>query len=442
LPEINRARRLRRAAKSGRRMIAPLAFLLGIILLTSPACRKAMRVIPGIRLDTTGAPLVRVRLVSGAGKVSVGGGRAAVLLTDAAGEKKIARIPAGRRWDVVLFGPEGQLRVAMPDGRVSRPHPEGIRVQAVGGSRTVEINGRTYRGTVKIKALGAVSGAGSLIVINTLPLEEYLISVVPAEIGKLDLSRLEALKAQAVASRSYAMSRIVRNRQFAFDLTADTGDQVYRGQTSETPAAERAIVETFGECLTRRGEVVAAFYHSCCGGRTAEPEEVWGERFADEAPYLKSVKDGDFDRQSKWSSWTVKWTRSQLLDQLKKSLPGQLGLSASEIGEPSDIEVIRKGPSGRNTLLKVSTDKRIFQIRGDRIRRVLRQPDGKLLPSTWFDLSMKREQSEAVIIASGRGNGHGLGLCQWGATARAANGQSYRGILKHYYKGVRINRVY
>ena len=437
---MNRLQLHRRITKSGGRITGLLAFYLVIILLLGPACRKAMRITPGIPLDTAGAPLVRVRLVNGASKVGLGGNPTGVLLTDAAGGEKIASIPSGQNWDAVLFGPQGQLRVSMPDGRVSRSHPEGIRVKALGDSKTIEINGSLYRGTAAVHAVGA--GGGGLMVINTLPLEEYLVSVVPAEMGQLDLSRIEALKAQAVASRSFAMSRMVRNRQFAFDLTADTGDQVYKGKSSENPVARQAILETFGECLTRRAEVITAFYHSCCGGRTAEPEEVWGERFADETPYLKSVKDGDYDRHSKWNSWTVKWSRRQLLDQLKKTLPGQLGLSASEIGEPTDIEIVRKGPSGRNTLLKVSTDRRIFQISGDRIRRVLCQPDGKILPSTWFDLSMKRERSEAVIIAEGRGNGHGLGLCQWGSTARAANGHSYRKILKHYYKGIGIARMY
>ncbi|MFC1614722.1 SpoIID/LytB domain-containing protein [Gemmatimonadota bacterium] len=391
-------------------------------------------------MDSSGSPLVRVRLATGASKISLGVDRDCALLTDLSSGARIACIPAGQQWDAVLFGPQSQLRVAMPNGKVSQSHPEGIRIEAQGESGAIMINGNLYRGTAVISAIGA--GGGGLMAINHLPLDDYLVSVVPAEIGRLDLSRIEAMKAQTVASRSFAMARMTRNRQFAFDLTADTGDQVYKGKSSECPAAERAVMETFGECLTRKGEVVTAFYHSCCGGRTAEPEEVWGERFADEAPYLKSVKDGDYDRQSKWNSWTVKWTRSQLLEQLKKSLPGQLGLSASDIGEPTDIEVARKGPSGRNILLKVSTDIRIFQVPGDQIRRVLSQPDGKMLPSTWFDLSMKRENSKPVIIADGRGNGHGLGLCQWGSTARAANGHSYQKILNHYYKGVKITRLY
>jgi len=442
LPEMNIPHSIRRVADSGGRITGLLIFTLGIMLLLGLSCRKAMRVAPDIRLDTAGAPVVRVRLVNGVSKVSLGGGRSGALLTDAADGAKIASIPAGQKWDAVLFGPQGQLRVAMPNGRVSQPHPEGIRIETQGEAKTIEINGSFYRGTAAVYAVGAAGTAGGLMVVNTLPLEEYLISVVPAEIGVSDLSRLEALKAQAVASRSFAMSRMMRNRQFAFDLTADTGDQVYKGKSSETPLAERAVGETFGECLVRSGKVVTAFYHSCCGGRTAAPEEVWGERFAEEAPYLKSVKDGDYDRYSKWNSWTVKWTRRQLLDGIKKSLPGELGLGSEEIGEPTDIEVVRKGPSGRNTLLKLSTDRRIFQITGDRIRRVLCQPDGSLLPSTWFDLTMKREGSEPVIIASGRGNGHGLGLCQWGATARAANGHSCEKILKHYYNGVKINRMY
>ncbi|HUU27874.1 MAG TPA: SpoIID/LytB domain-containing protein [archaeon] len=402
------------------------------------ACHREIRVPPGITTGPAGGPVVRVRLAAGSTVVKLGAAEAGLLISDAGSGGKIALLSPGAQWDAVRFGPDSELRVSMPDGRVSRHHPDGIRVEALGEPQVVKVNGNLYRGRVFVY----LDGQKNLTVINTLPLEQYIRSVVPAEIGALEDRYFEALKAQAVASRSFALAQMVRNRSYSFDLTADTGDQVYKGLASESPQADRAVNSTGGECLTSSGRVITAFYHSTCGGRTADPQEVWGKSFAKENPYLESVKDGDHDRDSKWNSWRVKWTRQELLDGIKKALPSIMSLSASEIGEPKDIEIVEKGHSGRNTLLKVATDKRIFQITGDRIRNVLRTPEGRLLPSTFFTLSVARESAGPVIIAEGRGFGHGLGMCQSGAKSRAADGDSYTHILKQYYKKVKIVRMY
>jgi len=404
------------------------------------ACHRELRVPPGVvpGPGREGAPPVRVRLLERAEKVSLKAGEHGILISDAASGARIAALAAGQRMEAVSFGPAMELRLATPDGQVSQPHPQGIRVVGLGNPAAVEIEGWLYRGAVLI-----YSGVqGVMTVINSLPVEQYIRSVVPAEIGPLELNYLEALKAQAVACRSYALSMMERNRNFAFDLVADTGDQVYKGMASETPEADRAVAETTGECLTYQGRAVPAFYHSTCGGRTAEPEEVWGLQFARDNPYLKSVKDGDRDQGSRWYSWKVAWTRQELLESLRKTLPSVVSLTPDDIGEPQDIEVMEQGPSGRNVLLKVTTEKRVLQITGDRIRRVLRQPDGSMLPSTWFSLKVERKPGGATIIAQGRGFGHGLGMCQTGAKARAGHGDSYRSILNAYYRKVKIVRMY
>ena len=402
------------------------------------ACYRELKVPPRVIFGPEGVPQIRVRLLNRAEKVSLKAGENGVLISDAASGAKIAALASGQGWDVVRFGPAMELRVATPDGQVSQPHPQGIRVVGLGNPSVVEIGGRLYRGAILI-----YSGAeGRMMVVNSLPVEQYLRSVVPAEIGPLDLHYLEALKAQTVASRSYAMSMMERNWNFAFDLTADTDDQVYKGMKSETPATGRAVYETIGECLIHKGKVVTAFYHSTCGGRTAEPEEVWGRQFARDNPYLKSVKDGDRDQESRWYSWKITWTRQELLEGIRKTLPSVVNLALSDIGEPQDIEVMEKGRSGRNVLLKVTTEKRVLQITGDRMRRVLRQGDGSLLPSTWFNLSVEQEPRGVLIIAEGRGFGHGLGMCQSGAKARADDGDSYRSILKAYYRNLKIVKMY
>jgi len=403
-----------------------------------PACHREVRLPPGVIPPPGRAPSVRVRVLNQVEKVSLRAPSSGLLLTDALTGERVASLKPGERWEAVRFGEQKELRVATPDGRVSRPHSGGVRAVTFGGEKVIEVGGKAYRGEVLIYS----TPEGRLIAVNRLSLEDYLRSVVPAEMGAIERAGIEALKAQAVAARSYALTLVARNQSFHFDLTADTGDQVYRGLTGENPDADEAVFETVGECLLKGGQPVAAFYHSCCGGITADPEEVWGRQFADANRYLQSVRDGTYDTDSKWYSWTVTWTREKLLEILKSTLPTIVGLSSAEIGEPTDMEVVEKGKSGRNQLLKVITDRRVLQVQGDAIRRALRQPDGSLLPSTMFDLAVERQGNSIAITASGRGFGHGLGLCQTGARARALDGQSYEKILDHYYHGVKLARIY
>ena len=382
---------------------------------------------------------MRVRLMNGPGPVEIGAESGVLLFSDLASGEKIAAIEPGGRWSVVLFGPDGQLRVASPDGRVSRPHPAGIRVHMPGGNGEFRLTGRSYRGELLL----VNSGGNRIMAVNRLPLEEYLRSVVPSEIGSPGSAAYQALKAQAVSARSYAMSLMSENRRFSYDLTADTGDQMYRGTSTEHQLTDSAVFETAGECLTSGGRVLTSFYHSTCGGRTADPSEVWGKQFAERNRWLRSVGDGSYDSGSRWAEWEVSWSRQQLLLLLKKYLPELMKMSAGEVGEPTDIEIMRKGPSGRNVLLKVTTDKRVLQVEGDNIRRALRKPDGSILPSTMFDLSLQRGGSSGLsIVARGRGFGHGLGMCQTGAIARASAGQDYRKILDRYFPKAGISRLY
>lgn len=408
------------------------------ILTTFLSCHRVVMISPGIKPGVEGSPLIRVRLSDGVKKVRLGGAESDILITDAASGEKIARLLPGVEWDAVSFGPQAQLRLAMPDGKVSKQHPAGIRLKALTEPEMIKVNGKIYRGAVYVYS----DRQGGLMAVNFCPLEQYLRSVVPAEMGVLEDRYMEALKAQAVASRSFAMAQMARNQTFLFDVTANTDDQVYKGLANENREADRAVLSTSGECLIRGGKVITAFYHSTCGGRTAAPEEVWGKRFAQDNPYLESVKDEKYDQGSKWYNWEEKWTRKELLERIKKALPSIAGLSAEDVGEPGDIEVVEKGPSGRNVLLKVTTDKRVLQISGDAIRNVLRTRDGRILPSTFFTLSVARESSGPVIIARGKGFGHGLGMCQTGAQSRAENGDSYARILKAYYKGVKVLKVY
>lgn len=402
----------------------------------TPSVAKPAQITPA-PAAVGGEPSVRILLMEDVPVVRLGGADKGVLFRDASTSGDIAMLSPDEAWDAVRFSEKAQLRVAMPDGRVSRDHPSGVYAEAPGGG-PVTVNGKAYRGRIYIYTMSN----GNLRAINVLPLEQYLRSVVPVEIGTLDEHYMEALKAQAVVARSFALAKMQERRSSPFDMSADTGDQVYLGVAREARATDRAVEATRGEVLTYKDRVITAYYHSTCGGRTADPTEVWGEDFARTAGFLGSVEDDGFDKGSRWETWRVKWTRSQLLDQVRKYLPATVNMSASQVGEPKDIEVAEHGLSGRNARIKITTDKRSFEVRGDQIRRVLRQPDGSMLPSTMFSLSMAKEKGEVVVLAEGRGFGHGLGMCQWGARMRAEQGQSYRKILEHYYKDIKLEKKY
>jgi stage II sporulation protein D len=420
-------------------IIRRLSLLMMIAVIAAVSgCRRGGVRPAGISYSPGKSPPVRVRLSNDPGPLAVSAVQGTLLFSDLETGARIAAIDQDRTWTVVLFGPEGELRVATPDGMISRAHQRGIRAHVPGGG-LFGINGRTYRGELILLS----SGDNRIMVVNRLPLDEYLRSVVPSEIGNPGNTAYEAYKAQAVTARSYAVSLMSKNSAFSYDLTANTGDQVYRGSSTENQLADGAVYETAGECLEVDGRVVTTFYHSTCGGHTAEPSEVWGEQFAASNRWLRSVEDDGYDRSSRWSKWEITWSRAQLLLLLKNNLPSVAGVSAEEVGEPKDLEVVSRGESGRNTLVKIETDKRVLQVAGDNIRRVLRQPDGSLLPSTMFDLSVERGGPGGVsIVARGRGFGHGLGLCQSGAIARAVDGQSYRKILDHYFPKADLKKIY
>ncbi len=263
----------------------PLLLVLALLMLLLPGCRRVVikpsppmprREEPEVIRAVTG-PVVRVCLQEGIGKVSLAGDGCGLLVTDIASGARIAQLSPGVQWESVAFGPDQGLRLAMPDGRVSQSHPSGVRVKPVGEREAVRLDGHSYRGELLIYP----DGHGGLQVVNYLPVEDYLRSVVPAEIGRLDdQSCLEALKAQAVASRSFVMSKLRSIREFHFDVSDGTRDQVYKGMSNENRDADRAIRETAGECMLYKGKPIPAFYHSTCGGRTAEPSEVWGRDFA------------------------------------------------------------------------------------------------------------------------------------------------------------------
>lgn len=294
----------------------------------------------------------------------------------------------------------------------------------------LRLNGRAYRGELIVQcrletAAEPLAAIGLLSVINVVPLEHYLRGVVPKEIGFLRVDNFEAMKAQAVAARTYAARNLGKWRDQGFDLMASSLDQVYGGADAETTATDRAVRETEDEIMALDGKLIDAFYHSTCGGRTAEPSSIWsgGSR-----PGLGSVDDtlGDTAacRASRYFTWTELYVRETL---------AALAAPATALY----IDILRRDTWGRNLAIRLTRGDSMEFAEGDTIRRVLRRPEGVPLRSTWFSIA----SDTAWLRISGRGWGHGVGMCQMGAIARSQSGEGYRSILRTYYPAADVRRL-
>jgi len=302
------------------------------------------------------------------------------------------------------------------------------------------LNGRPYRGAVEM-----VPGDddGCLLVLNLIHVEEYLKGVVPAEIGKLTQRELEALKAQAVAARTYSLSRLGQYAEKGYDLEATVADQVYRGTRGEDRLASRAVDLTRGEVLISEGKLISPYYHANSGGMTEHVEKVWD---LPRESYLVPRNDESFCSWSENYAWQESWTREALQKNLKAFLQASTELPEGEFGSLHDLQIAGRSPSGRVDLLKVTTDTGTYRIRGDKIRWALRRGgrSKSILPSTYFDLVIERDEVGDIreVKARGRGNGHGVGMCQIGAIGMARKGYAYRDILAHYYSDTHMIKCY
>ncbi|WP_258285646.1 SpoIID/LytB domain-containing protein [Fibrobacter succinogenes] len=292
------------------------------------------------------------------------------------------------------------------------------------------LNKACYNGEFIVTANG-----NKLNAINVINIEDYLRGVVPYEIGKLDESKFEALKAQAVAARTYAYKHYGSRVAQGFDVYADTRDQVYKGLHSATALTDKAVRETDGVVMTYNGEFITAYYHSTCGGET-EGVVTWGRP---DHPYLKNKPDLRPDgtpwcRESSYSEWTREFTEDELRDlfqinakEAKANVPSFSSIKSMHIQDTLK--------SGRIHTLVIETNNGSFTAKADKIRWLFKR-GGTILPSSFFRIHKNGND----WILKGKGFGHGVGLCQMGARARAQAGQSYIQILTHYYPGITLEK--
>jgi stage II sporulation protein D len=357
---------------------------------------------------------------------------------EADGRTLLGRGRRGEEWRVERENPGTRLRAIGPDGVPTAWHR--TLFARVTDNGLMIVNGKRYRGELAVVPVDT-----SFVVVNRLDIEEYLRGVVPLEIGNRPRGDSAALRAQAVASRSYAYVR-ADDASRPYDVTATTLDQVYGGADVENPLANAAVEATRGLVLRYQGRIVDAPYHSTCGGTTAEAPEVWR---VNGAPYLQRVSDrvAGSDRYYCDVAPRYRWTRtlsgSQLNAALEQYLRVYAALPGGRAGSARSLNIKNKTASGRVGVLDVVTDRGTFPVRGNDIRYVLRVPGGEILSSTYFSVEPQYDRDGLIerVTLRGQGNGHGVGMCQWGAIGRARAGQSFRSILGTYYPGTTVGPV-
>src|SRR5437879_4464020 len=286
------------------------------------------------------------------------------------------------------------------------------RLEVHGRDGELTINGLTVGGRVIVKRQN-----GKLLAINEVPLEDYVKGVVPSEMSAA--WHPEALKVQAIATRTYALYTMRQNARKDFDVLASIKDQVYlyRGRAS-AGAAARAVDDTRDLVLAYRDEPILAVFSSTAAGQTEDAWNVW----AVDMPYLKGV-ECPFDLNSPWYQWRTDIALPMLAQRLRDE--------GFPVGIIASLAPATYTKAGRVIQVRILHSGGELYVKGDDLRRV---PGYTVLPSTQFNFDIVGMQ----VQFAGRGNGHGVGLCQWGAKELAERGYSAETILRYYYPGADI----
>jgi stage II sporulation protein D len=359
----------------------------------------------GLAAASDGEP-VRVALSDGVPSVEIGlTGTVAVLDT---GERRLVLTVAGPRVVRVAPSPGG---LALGDRRLAVP---GVRLEPRGGE-SLRLGGREYGGILEIRR----SGDG-LLVINELPLEAYVAGTVRAEVS--EQWPAEALRALAVAARTYAVFHQARNAAKPFHLVASSQDQNFAGRVGERSPAREAARATACQVLMWQGQVFPAFYHSDSGGVTEPPQSVFS---GDGIPPLDGVRD-DFSLTSPHVAWVLTLPLGRIAARLRQG--------GVDVGDVTRLMVVERTPSLRVARIAVVHSRGVAVLRGVDFRRMVGYD---VLKSTLFD----PVAVDGHVRFEGRGFGHGVGLSQFGARRMAERGYAYAEILQHYYPGAALKSL-
>ena len=405
------------------------------VLLALATCAPPVADLPLPPSPVAAIPEIRVGLMVGSPTLEVSGD-GGVLVQDADGNATAA-IEAGSPWRVRSAA--GMVDAGATGAWQVTGQQQVTFVPRVAGG-WLRIGGRPYRGRLTI-----VRDRTGLTVVNVVNLEDYLAGVVAAEMGRRDSTDGQALAAQAIVSRTFALRNLGKRATEGFDLYASVADMVYAGTAAEYPAASAAVAATSGQILTWQGAPIDAFFFSTCAGQTATGTEVFA---AADRPYLQSLRDVDpegqaYCRISPRFRWREEWSLEELRGVLKTTLPRATTATAEASAGVRGVTVARRTASDRVSRVTIALRTGGVDVDGPAIRQVLRPMGGAVLRSAIFQLSEVREGAQLRrLVADGAGAGHGVGFCQWGAVGRARAGQDAPTILAAYFPGTTLSRAY
>lgn len=346
---------------------------------------------------------VRISLSANQPKVSVSAEDLAVF--DLKSGERLGFSPGPARLSV-----ERQKGALSLVGLVKKSGVAGVVIEAEKGLR---VDGRLYLGRLTVRP----DNRAGLEVVNRLPLETYLLGIVGSEMSPA--WPIEALRAQAVAARTYAMERRMKMRAAnkPFDMDATVLSQVYTGAERITDSVVNAVKSTRGEVLAHRHLLVEALFHSTCGGRTASAGSV----FHAHVPYLVA-RPCSWCKESNRYRWSIELKLDEVARRLAKA--GLVKGTVSSFSREKLRAPIRVVVGGTTKVLH-SRDVRAAIGYGE-----------------LYSQEFSAETKGGKVRFSGRGFGHRVGMCQWGAKGLADRGSNYREILSHYYSNARVKRIY
>jgi len=291
----------------------------------------------------------------------------------------------------------------------------------------VWVDGRLYRGRVRLVA----QSDGKLIAINVVALEDYVASVVDGEMPSA--FPIEARRAQAVVARTYGLARqSVAAPDAEFDVYGSERSQKYLGVeysdrtgrrlAGESEASRRVAAETAGRVLTYEGRIFTSYYSAVCGGCTTSGSEL----FPDAAPCHRAVPC-EFCLDAERYRWRAQFTSKEFREAINSLDRGQLGSIRR-------VRMLTPPGCGKLARLEIRDDRRAVEVSGWDLRQVA--PAGRL-----FSPHVTVQLLDESVVVEGRGHGHGVGFCQWGARGQALAGRNWQQILQHYYPGATIQSV-
>ncbi|MBD2388127.1 SpoIID/LytB domain-containing protein [Cylindrospermum sp. FACHB-282] len=341
--------------------------------------------------------ILRVAIERGVNQVKIGASTTA-MVKDSAG-RTLGQLPA-----MSAFSAQ-----AVPGGVALDRWQSGLFWIEPTGKGFVYIGDRWYRGRTLV-----VPTEKGLTAVNWVDLEEYLYSVIG---GEMNTSwPQEALKAQAIAARTYALYERERQRNNPVYDLGDSPDrwQIYKGVISESRNTYDPVDATAGKILTYNNKIILSVFHACSGGHTENVEDVWTSK----EPYLRAVED--YDQNISACNWVKTFT------------PGEISARISGVGNVKSMIPESLSPFRSVKVLKIIGDRGTKVLRGEEVRTALR------LKSTRFSVS---KGTNGSFVLQGLGYGHAVGMSQWGAYSLAKRGASYLQILGHYYQGVALTPI-